>query len=78
MMHQRDDQENVPPEDKAEGSNEALPNMSLIQMTQGFQSFISKIGPLVDAHEFVFNIMSLKDTRDSVTFGAIMTYCIIY
>lgn len=30
MMHKTDDQENVPPDDKADGGSEALPNMSLI------------------------------------------------
>lgn len=47
-------------------------------MTQGFQSFVSKIGPLVDGWEYMYNIFTLKDTRESVTFGAIMTYAIVY
>ena len=52
-----------PDEDAAESDpNEPLPNLSLINMAQGFQAFVSKIGPLVDGWEFIYNLITLKDT----------------
>lgn len=47
-------------------------------MTTGFSAFASKIGPLVDGWEFMYGIFTLRDTRDSLTFGCVMTYAIIY
>ena len=47
-------------------------------MAQGFQSFVSKIGPLVDGWEFMHGIFTLRDTKESVSFGAVLTFAIIY
>lgn len=40
---------------------ESIPHLSVIKMTQGFNGFISKIGPIVDAWDFIFGIFTLRD-----------------
>jgi len=74
-------EENLPDEQIVEidpKTNEPLPNLSLINMSQGFQAFVSQIGPLVDGYEVLYNIFTLKDTRDTITFLCVATYAIIY
>jgi hypothetical protein len=66
------------PEDKASGAEEPLPHFSLINMAQGFQAFIGKIGPIVELWEYLYGIFLLRDTKESVTFGLIVTYALIY
>jgi hypothetical protein len=55
-----------------------LPNLNLINMAQGFQAFVSKIGPLVDGWEFMYNLITLKDTQNSLLFLLFSSYAIVY
>ena len=47
-------------------------------MAEFFRVFVQRIGPLVSAWDVIYNLMTIKDTRDTVTFLSILTYVIIY
>ena len=39
---------------------------------------MTRVGPIVDLWDFIFNLMTFKDTRDTLTFLCIASYAIIY
>lgn len=47
-------------------------------MAEFFRVFVSRIGPLVTAWDTIYNLMTIKDTRNTVTFLCVMTYAIIW
>lgn len=57
---------------------ESLPNFQPLQMAEFFRVFVQRIGPLVSAWDVIYNLMTIKDTRDTVTFLSIMSYVIVY
>lgn len=57
---------------------ESLPNLQPLQLAEIFRVFVSRIGPLVLAWDTVFNLMTIKDTRNTLTFLCVNTYAIIY
>ena len=61
-----------------DGNSNALPHLSMIQMTQGFNSFSTKISPVVAAWEYMYGLMTIKNSRDTLTFLFTVSYAIIY
>ena len=47
-------------------------------MAEFFRGFVTKIGPLVSAWDVVYNLMTINNTRDTMSFLLVMTYVIIY
>jgi len=47
-------------------------------MAEIFRVFVSRIGPLVTAWDTMYNLFTIKDTRNTLTFLCVMTYAIIY
>lgn len=63
---------------KGDDGIDSLPNLQPLQMGEFFINFLTKIGPLVSIWDFIYNLMTIKDTRDTLTFLCISTYAIIY
>jgi hypothetical protein len=57
---------------------EAIPYLSMVQLTKGFTGFVSKIGPLVSAWDGLYSICTLQNTQYSITVFAILSYSIIF
>ena len=47
-------------------------------MADFFRIFVQRIGPLVITWDYIYNLMTIKDSRETITFVAIMTYILIY
>lgn len=65
-------------EQENETHAEQIPNLNLINMTQGFNGFITTIGPLVSAWDSIYGLMTIRDSRDTMAFLAVATYAIVY
>lgn len=65
-------------EEEEEISVDALPHLSLINMSKGFTAFVSKIGPLVAGWQALYDTITIKDTRNTLTFLFVVSYAIIY
>jgi len=68
----------------AQGSNarddneEALPALGAKALTESFFLFVKRVGPLVSVYETIHGLVTIKDTRDTLTFLCAATYAIIY
>jgi hypothetical protein len=57
---------------------EAVPKLSVIETAKGFQAFVTQIGPVVSVWDAIFGLMTIRDTRDTLTFLMVMTYALVY
>jgi len=59
-------------------TDEALPALGAKALTEAFFLFVKRVGPLVSVYETVHGLITIKDTRDTVSFLCVATYAIIY
>ena len=59
-------------------AEEAIPNFSAVKLTQGFLGFVSKIGLIVGIWDFFYKLMTLEDTKFSVTCFTCLSFTILY
>ena len=61
-----------------EDHEEALPGLGPKVLTEAFFIFVRRIGPLVSAYDAVHGLITIRDTRDTLTFLGVASYAIIY
>jgi len=61
-----------------EDHEEALPALGAKALTEAFFIFVRRIGPLVSAYDAVHGLVTIRDTRDTLTFLGVASYAIIY
>ena len=59
-------------------NDEALPTLGIKILTEAFFLFVKRVGPLVSAYEGVHGLITIRDTRDTISFLCVATYAIIY
>ena len=63
------------PQDEAD---EALSALNLKVLSESFILFLRRIGPITSFIEATHGLMTIRDTRDTLTFCVISSYLIIY
>jgi hypothetical protein len=58
--------------------DEALSALNMKVLSESFILFLRRVGPIADAIEILYGLMTIRDTRDTLTFLAASTYVIIY
>ena len=61
-----------------EDHEEALPSLGAKALTEAFFIFVRRIGPLVNAYDAVHGLITIRDTRDTLTFLACASYALVY
>ena len=59
-------------------NDEALPALGAKALTEAFFLFVKRVGPMVSVYEGIHGLITIKDTRDTISFLCVATYAIIY
>lgn len=59
-------------------ADEALSALNMKVLSESFILFLRRIGPISSFVEMTYGLMTIRDTRDTLTFLIISTYVIIY
>jgi hypothetical protein len=58
--------------------DDALSVLNMKVLSESFILFLRRIGPITSGVESMYGLMTIRDTRDTLTFLVISTYVIIY